>query len=199
EHEREHKHDTSMRAAERADHDRASRSRGRDAARRCAFVSVGGCIDPAAQRAASSGQKAAAPGRKMNLNPPVAPPAAGTTRLTPHTTHASAHPRPAAPYAPATTTSSSAAHSVTSCWMSAPRRGFPGRLKPRPGSVISVDMELQDKVVLITGGRRIGQVVAHELATRGAHLSLAYRGSRAEAEASAEQARALAPTAPPHP
>lgn len=52
-------------------------------------------------------------------------------------------------------------------------------------------MELQDKVVLITGGRRIGQVVAHELATRGAHLSLAYRGSRAEAEASAEQARAL--------
>ncbi len=52
-------------------------------------------------------------------------------------------------------------------------------------------MELKDKVVLITGGRRIGQVVAHELATRGAHLSLAYRGSKAEADASACDARKL--------
>lgn len=52
-------------------------------------------------------------------------------------------------------------------------------------------MELKDKVVLITGGRRIGQVVAHDLAARGADLVLAYRGSRAEAEASAEDARAL--------
>jgi NAD(P)-dependent dehydrogenase (short-subunit alcohol dehydrogenase family) len=52
-------------------------------------------------------------------------------------------------------------------------------------------MELKDKVVLITGGRRIGQVVAHELAMRGAHLALAYRGSRAEAEASADDARKL--------
>jgi NAD(P)-dependent dehydrogenase (short-subunit alcohol dehydrogenase family) len=52
-------------------------------------------------------------------------------------------------------------------------------------------MELTDKVVLITGGRRIGQVVAHELATRGAHLALAYRGSRDEAEKTAADARAL--------
>lgn len=52
-------------------------------------------------------------------------------------------------------------------------------------------MELTDTVVLITGGRRIGQVVAHELAARGAHLALAYRGSRAEAEASAADAEAL--------
>lgn len=52
-------------------------------------------------------------------------------------------------------------------------------------------MDLKDKVVLLTGGKRIGQVVAHELATRGAHLSLAYRGSRIEAEASASDAQAL--------
>jgi NAD(P)-dependent dehydrogenase (short-subunit alcohol dehydrogenase family) len=43
-------------------------------------------------------------------------------------------------------------------------------------------MTLTDKVVLITGGRRIGLAVAHELAARGAHLALAYRGSRDEAE-----------------
>lgn len=52
-------------------------------------------------------------------------------------------------------------------------------------------MDLNDKVVLITGGRRIGQVVAHELALRGAHLALAYRGSKSEAEASACDARKL--------
>ena len=43
-------------------------------------------------------------------------------------------------------------------------------------------MDLTDRVVLITGGRRIGLVVADELARRGAHLALAYRGSKEEAE-----------------
>lgn len=43
-------------------------------------------------------------------------------------------------------------------------------------------MTLTDKVVLITGGRRIGQVVARELARSGAHIATAYRGSRREAE-----------------
>lgn len=43
-------------------------------------------------------------------------------------------------------------------------------------------MTLTDKVVLITGGRRIGLAVAHELARRGADLALAYRGSKDEAE-----------------
>ena len=52
-------------------------------------------------------------------------------------------------------------------------------------------MNLKDRVVVITGGRRIGQVVAHELALRGANLALAYRGSRAEAEASACDAKQL--------
>ena len=52
-------------------------------------------------------------------------------------------------------------------------------------------MELTDRVVLITGGRRIGQVVARELALRGAHIALSYRGSRAEAEATATEVRTL--------
>jgi NAD(P)-dependent dehydrogenase (short-subunit alcohol dehydrogenase family) len=43
-------------------------------------------------------------------------------------------------------------------------------------------MTLTDKVVVITGGKRIGQVVAQELADRGAHIATAYRGSRAEAD-----------------
>jgi NAD(P)-dependent dehydrogenase (short-subunit alcohol dehydrogenase family) len=52
-------------------------------------------------------------------------------------------------------------------------------------------MELNDRVVLITGGKRIGQVVARELAARGAHIALSYRGSRAEAETSAAGVRAV--------
>jgi NAD(P)-dependent dehydrogenase (short-subunit alcohol dehydrogenase family) len=51
-------------------------------------------------------------------------------------------------------------------------------------------MELNDRVVLITGGRRIGQVVARELAAQGAHIAVSYRGSRAEAEATAADAHA---------
>jgi NAD(P)-dependent dehydrogenase (short-subunit alcohol dehydrogenase family) len=49
---------------------------------------------------------------------------------------------------------------------------------------------LTDRVVLITGGRRIGQVVAREVAAHGADVALAYRGSRAEAEQSAAEVRA---------
>lgn len=52
-------------------------------------------------------------------------------------------------------------------------------------------MDLTDRVVLITGGRRIGQVVARELAAGGAHIALSYRGSLAEAEASAAEVRTL--------
>lgn len=43
-------------------------------------------------------------------------------------------------------------------------------------------MNLTGKVVLITGGRRIGLAVAHALAARGADIALAYRGSKGEAE-----------------
>src|SRR5678815_2818843 len=52
-------------------------------------------------------------------------------------------------------------------------------------------MELVGRVALITGGRRIGAVVASELARAGADIALVYRRSRAEAEETAESLRAL--------
>jgi NAD(P)-dependent dehydrogenase (short-subunit alcohol dehydrogenase family) len=52
-------------------------------------------------------------------------------------------------------------------------------------------MELTDRVVLITGGRRIGAVVATELARRGADVAVVYRSSRSEAEETAADVRAL--------
>jgi NAD(P)-dependent dehydrogenase (short-subunit alcohol dehydrogenase family) len=52
-------------------------------------------------------------------------------------------------------------------------------------------MELRDRVVLLTGGKRIGATVAVELARRGADVALSYNRSRTEAEAAAEEIRAL--------
>src|SRR5215471_4929883 len=49
-------------------------------------------------------------------------------------------------------------------------------------------MDPKGKVALLTGGARIGQVVAHSLATRGCDLALVYRASRDAAEASAKAA-----------
>jgi NAD(P)-dependent dehydrogenase (short-subunit alcohol dehydrogenase family) len=43
-------------------------------------------------------------------------------------------------------------------------------------------MDLKGKVVIVTGGKRIGRIVAQEVAARGADLVLSYRGSRQEAE-----------------
>jgi len=43
-------------------------------------------------------------------------------------------------------------------------------------------MNLENRVVIITGGKRIGRVVAQQLAERGANLVLSYRGSKAEAD-----------------
>lgn len=51
-------------------------------------------------------------------------------------------------------------------------------------------MNLKGKVAMITGGARIGQVVARELATRGCSLALIYKSSREAAEATASVARA---------
>jgi NAD(P)-dependent dehydrogenase (short-subunit alcohol dehydrogenase family) len=51
-------------------------------------------------------------------------------------------------------------------------------------------MVLTDKVALITGGRRIGAVVATELASRGVDVTLSYARSRTEAEEAAERVRA---------
>jgi NAD(P)-dependent dehydrogenase (short-subunit alcohol dehydrogenase family) len=46
-------------------------------------------------------------------------------------------------------------------------------------------MDLKGKGVLITGGKRIGAVVAVELARRGMNIALTYRQSKAEAESTA--------------
>jgi NAD(P)-dependent dehydrogenase (short-subunit alcohol dehydrogenase family) len=43
-------------------------------------------------------------------------------------------------------------------------------------------MDLTGKVAIITGGKRIGRVVAQVLATRGMDLVLSYRGSKQEAD-----------------
>ena len=51
-------------------------------------------------------------------------------------------------------------------------------------------MDLPNKVALITGGRRIGAVVARELAARGADVALAYARSKAEADRTVETVRA---------
>jgi NAD(P)-dependent dehydrogenase (short-subunit alcohol dehydrogenase family) len=51
-------------------------------------------------------------------------------------------------------------------------------------------VDIANRVVVVTGGKRIGQVVARELAARGADLVLSYRGSRDEAEETAAQVRA---------
>jgi NAD(P)-dependent dehydrogenase (short-subunit alcohol dehydrogenase family) len=48
---------------------------------------------------------------------------------------------------------------------------------------------LSNRVALVTGGRRIGQVVAEELARLGADVALSYRRSHAEADATADAVR----------
>jgi NAD(P)-dependent dehydrogenase (short-subunit alcohol dehydrogenase family) len=51
-------------------------------------------------------------------------------------------------------------------------------------------MDLTDRVVLITGTRRIGGVVAEAVARRGADVALVHRRSAQEAEEAADQVRA---------
>ena len=50
-------------------------------------------------------------------------------------------------------------------------------------------MQLAGKVALITGGKRIGLVIAAELAAHGVDVALTYARSRPEAEAAAERVR----------
>ena len=52
-------------------------------------------------------------------------------------------------------------------------------------------MELTGRVALVTGGKRIGAVVATELARGGADVALVYNRSRADAEETADDVRAL--------
>jgi NAD(P)-dependent dehydrogenase (short-subunit alcohol dehydrogenase family) len=51
-------------------------------------------------------------------------------------------------------------------------------------------MNLENTVALITGGKRIGAVVARQLAARGVDVALSYARSRSEAEQAAETVRA---------
>jgi NAD(P)-dependent dehydrogenase (short-subunit alcohol dehydrogenase family) len=51
-------------------------------------------------------------------------------------------------------------------------------------------MDLCGKVAVITGGKRIGRVVAQELAQRGMDLVLSYRGSKEEAQQTAADVEA---------
>jgi NAD(P)-dependent dehydrogenase (short-subunit alcohol dehydrogenase family) len=51
-------------------------------------------------------------------------------------------------------------------------------------------MELKDRAALITGGKRIGAVVAEALARRGMDVALAYNRSKTEAEETAAAIRA---------
>ena len=50
---------------------------------------------------------------------------------------------------------------------------------------------LTGRTALVTGGKRIGQVVAESLAQQGADIVLSYRSSRAEAEETAARVRGL--------
>ena len=56
--------------------------------------------------------------------------------------------------------------------------------------VAFVLVTLTDKVALITGGKRIGLVVARELGARGVNVGLSYARSKAEAEQAADAVRA---------
>jgi len=51
-------------------------------------------------------------------------------------------------------------------------------------------MTLDDRVVLITGAKRIGHVVAQELARLGAHVAVSYRASAREADETVAAVRA---------
>jgi NAD(P)-dependent dehydrogenase (short-subunit alcohol dehydrogenase family) len=51
-------------------------------------------------------------------------------------------------------------------------------------------VELAGKIALITGGRRIGLVVAEQLAARGADVAVSFARSRTEAEEAARRVRA---------
>jgi len=56
-------------------------------------------------------------------------------------------------------------------------------------------MQLEHTVALITGAKRIGAVVAEELAKRGVSVGLAYARSQDEAEAAAKRVQSIGPRA----
>jgi NAD(P)-dependent dehydrogenase (short-subunit alcohol dehydrogenase family) len=56
-------------------------------------------------------------------------------------------------------------------------------------------LDLNGKVALMTGAKRIGVTIASELAARGVSLAISYSRSRSEAEQAAGQAKAIGVTA----
>jgi 3-oxoacyl-[acyl-carrier protein] reductase len=52
-------------------------------------------------------------------------------------------------------------------------------------------MDIENRVVLITGGRRVGAIVAVELARRGADVALSYNRSQVEADETVKTVRAM--------
>ena len=52
-------------------------------------------------------------------------------------------------------------------------------------------MQLNGRVALITGAKRIGSVVAEELAKRGVDVALSYNRSKTEAEQTSARLKAL--------
>src|SRR3954470_92525 len=77
-------------------------------------------------------------------------------------------------------------------WMSTPARGFAPLMPRNPEHAAVIKggegqhtMDLCGRVAVITGGKRIGRIVAQELAAKGMNLVLSYRGSKGEAEQTA--------------
>ena len=68
-------------------------------------------------------------------------------------------------------------------------RAFIGSPATPAPPALPAQVDPTNKVALITGGKRIGLVVAEELARRGADVALSYARSRAEAEAAADRVR----------
>ena len=58
-------------------------------------------------------------------------------------------------------------------------------------------MNLKEKTIILTGARRIGQVVAEELAKKGANLAITYRNSKEESEATCQACIAVGVKAEP--
>src|SRR5262249_37521834 len=59
-----------------------------------------------------------------------------------------------------------------------------------PAHPALLNMDLNGKVALITGAKRIGSVVAGELGAHGADVAISYGRSKTEAEQTADRVRA---------